>query len=30
MFLGQKKREYIIDNWRDILWENKVSELYKK
>ena len=29
LFLGQKKREY-IDNWRDFLLENNISELHIK
>ena len=29
LFLGQEKREY-IDNWRDFLWENKISEFNVK
>ena len=27
-FLEQEKKEY-NDNWRDFLWENKISEFYK-
>ena len=26
-FLKQEEREYIVDNWIDFLWENKIREL---